>query len=282
MPKQEVIRRRNEKIGRLFDTKSDVDLVLSRLVEFIQALGKASNFRASFNATASVFFRRFYLKTDFGSDMDPRLVALTCAYLACKVEEYGLVSCDTFITRTDSLMSKPAGNENFADLKFPKFTTEQIVDCEMFVVDRLQFDLVVFSPYRSLREYISDAGLNVQEYLPVAWSIVNDSLRADDMWLIYPPHIIGLAAIYIATIYIPKDIRSSWFDNLNVDIEEVREAALDLAEFYRKYTGGTSLYQSSSTSSLSQSSPDLRDKFLRLQNDRCLRMAEHFNKAQDN
>lgn len=105
--------------------------------------------------------------------------------------------------------------------------------------------------------------------MPTVWSIVNDSLRADDMWLIYLPHIIALAAIYIATIYNPKDITASWFDNLNVDIEEVREAALDLAEFYQRNTGGLILQQQESSSSSSLSNSEAHERFLKAQSEKC-------------
>jgi cyclin C len=62
---------------------------------------------------------------------------------------------------------------------------------------------------------------------------VNDSLFTD-VCLLYPPHIIALASIYLAAFYKEKDITpyvSQWFSELNVDMRQVRCFVVTLAFF---------------------------------------------------
>lgn len=49
--------------------------------------------------------------------------------------------------------------------------------------------MIVYQPYRPLTEYCAD--LNDEQVLPLAWRIVNDSLRTDAS-LLYPPYLIAL------------------------------------------------------------------------------------------
>ena len=52
--------------------------------------------------------------------------------------------------------------------------------------------MIVFQPYRPLIEYCSE--LNEEAILPLAWRIVNDSLRTD-VALLYPPYLIALGKL---------------------------------------------------------------------------------------
>ncbi len=49
---------------------------------------------------------------------------------------------------------------------------------------------------------------------------MNDSYRTDVL-LLYPPHIIALACIYLVAFQKDKDV-SQWFSELNVEMKEVR------------------------------------------------------------
>ena len=81
----------------------------------------------------------------------------------------------------------------------------QLYDCELFVVEQLTFDLQVFHPYRYVRLYAADAGVD-DSFLETAWHIVNDSMRARFVWLAYPPHIVALAALYMASVWRGQDV----------------------------------------------------------------------------
>ena len=74
-----------------------------------------------------------------------------------------------------------------------------------------------------------------------AWFIVNDSYRTD-VSLLYPPHMIALAAIYITVVlnhadFTPGSIGDrtdmrQWFADLNVDMESIVEIAQDILSIY--------------------------------------------------
>jgi len=76
--------------------------------------------------------------------------------------------------------------------------------------------------------FLNDAGIN--EHIDTAWKLVNDSYFTDAL-LLYPPHIIALAAVYTCAFMHGKDI-SKWFMNLNVNINEVGQAVADILHVY--------------------------------------------------
>lgn len=67
-----------------------LDLILyiltDRYATVISKLGKKLGLRQRVIATATVFFRRFYLKNSY-CDTDPFLLVATCCYVAAKAEE---------------------------------------------------------------------------------------------------------------------------------------------------------------------------------------------------
>ncbi|KAJ3544186.1 hypothetical protein NM688_g5771 [Phlebia brevispora] len=103
---------------------------------------------------------------------------------------------------------------------------------EFYLVDDLECDLVVFHPYRTLmtlcgKEGIAmavdaeagEVGVGVQDgarywgtgegklelqepALQLAWFIINDTYRSD-LCLLYPPHLIAIAAIYLTLVFHP-------------------------------------------------------------------------------
>ena len=83
--------------------------------------------------------------------------------------------------------------------------------------------LVVYHPYRPLKLYCEDltngCAANQESILPLAWRIVNDSLRTD-VCLHYPPYLIALAALHMACVMLQKDT-DSWFAELSIDMEKV-------------------------------------------------------------
>ena len=60
--------------------------LLTNFVPAIAKLGKKLGFRQRVIATATVFFRRFYLKNSY-CETDPFIVIAACCYVAAKAEE---------------------------------------------------------------------------------------------------------------------------------------------------------------------------------------------------
>lgn len=91
------------------------------------------------------------------------------------------------------------------------FRSNQISECEFYLLENLDCCLIVYQPYRPLLLFIQDIGQEDQ-LLTVAWRIVNDSLRTD-VSLLYPPYqvrnvkLIGMKIFYSHGLY-----RSSFLD----------------------------------------------------------------------
>ncbi len=68
---------------------------------------------------------------------------------------------------------------------FP-YRPNNITECEFYLLENLDCCLVVFQPYRPLVQFCQDLGAE-ESVLPVAWRMVNDSLRTD-VSLLYPPY----------------------------------------------------------------------------------------------
>ena len=76
----------------------------------IQVLGEQLKLRQQVIATATVYFKRFYVRNSFRS-IDPLLMAPTCIFLASKVEEFGVISNSRLI----STVTLPLFSSNVSD-----------------------------------------------------------------------------------------------------------------------------------------------------------------------
>ncbi|KAJ6338964.1 hypothetical protein OIU76_008432 [Salix suchowensis] len=104
---------------------------------------------------------------------------------------------------------------------------------EMKILEALNYYLVVFHPYRSLPQFLQDAGMNDISMTQLTWGLVNDTYRMD-LILIHPPHLIALACIYTASVYREKD-KTAWFEELRVDMNVVKNIAMEILDFYESH-----------------------------------------------
>ncbi len=112
------------------------------------------------------------------------------------------------------------------------YGVEDIMECEFFVLEFLSFDLIVFHPYRPLVQFLSDIN-RVNECLPTAWAIVNDSYRTD-LCLLYPPYLIAIAAVYMSCTFAEYSV-SEWLTKLNVKLNDVLDITKTILELYDDY-----------------------------------------------
>jgi len=182
-------------------TTSEIWRLRLYFVEYIHKIGKGCSLRQHVISTAIVFFKRFYLKTCF-TEFDPRLVGPTMLFLAAKVEE---CSVPNFVK-----------NLKGVDPAWP-YTMDSMLECEFYALHYLNFDLIVFHPYRPLTQYLADG--KAPDTLQTAWSIVNDSYRTD-LSLMYAPYLIAIAAIYMACNFLSKDYNAWLEKSLNVKLED--------------------------------------------------------------
>jgi len=80
----------------------------------------------------------------------------------------------------------------------------------------------------ALFSFVSDSG--APELLETAWKFVNDAYFTDVV-LLYPPHVVALAAVYSGAFMHNKDV-SSWFGDLNVNINDIGQAVTEIMRVY--------------------------------------------------
>ncbi|KAG0046029.1 hypothetical protein BGZ83_008792 [Gryganskiella cystojenkinii] len=153
----------------------------------IGKIGKRLQFRQQVIATAIVYFKRFYTKNCVRST-DPSLVAATCIYLACKIEE-----CPQHIKNIITEMKHALANLGGFD-----YDTSKVAEFEFYLLEELEFYLIVYHPYRDLTLIAKELKME-ESNLQTAWFVLNDSYRTD-VCLLYAPHMIALAALYIICV----------------------------------------------------------------------------------
>ncbi|KAJ3513896.1 hypothetical protein NLJ89_g2692 [Agrocybe chaxingu] len=199
-----------------------LDFLAIHFANLITKLGKRLQFRQRVIATATAFFRRFYLKDSY-CETDPFTVITACCYLAAKAEE-SPVHIKAVVAESRAVFS----HEN-CRVKIFLLDPAKVAETEFYLVDDLEGDLVVFHPYRTLlslcKETVSHTSSNPEEKgiyemenkdeiygdsrleltpaaLQTAWSIINDAYRSQ-LCLLHPPHLIAIAALYLTFILHP-------------------------------------------------------------------------------
>lgn len=192
----------------------------------MQTLGEQLKLRQQVIATATVYFKRFYSQNSLKC-IDPLLLAPTSIFLASKVEEFGVIS-NTRLINTCSTVIKNKFAYAYPGQDFP-YRANNILECEFYLLENMDCCLVVFQPYRPLVQYCQDMGVE-ETVLPIAWRIVNDSLRTD-VSLMYPPYQIALSCIHMACVILNKDCKQ-WFAELHVDLDKIQEISKQILNLY--------------------------------------------------
>lgn len=152
-------------------------------------LGRRLNIRQVALATAHVYLSRFLLRASV-REVNLYLLVTTCVYLACKVEE-----CPQYIR---SLVSE-------ARSLWPEFIPPdptKVTEFEFYLLEELESYLIVHHPYKSMEQIVNVLKQPPYEIKLAAddiqncWSLINDSY-INDVHLIYPPHIIAMACMFI-------------------------------------------------------------------------------------
>ncbi|PIK55645.1 putative cyclin-C-like [Apostichopus japonicus] len=172
-----------------------------------------------------MYFKRVYSRYSLKS-IDPLLLGPTCLFLATKVEESGLITNSKLQVACQSVVKK--FGYAFKNQEF-RYKSNQILECEFYLLELLDCCLIVYHPYRPLIQYVADLGQE-EQLLPLAWKIVNDSLRTD-VCLLYPPYLIALACLHMACVISQKDTKH-WFAELNVDLDKVLEITQQILQLY--------------------------------------------------
>ncbi|XP_074579458.1 cyclin-H1-1 [Curcuma longa] len=148
----------------------------------IQEVCQAFKFPHKIQATAIIYFKRFYLQWSV-MEHHPKHIMLTCIYASCKVEE-------------NHVSAEELGKGIQQDHQI-------ILNNEMAVYQSLGFDLIVYAPYRSIEGFLEgmqdffharDEPEKFQDLLQTSYSEV-DRMMLTDGPLLYPPGQLALAAL---------------------------------------------------------------------------------------
>ncbi|GAB2218721.1 hypothetical protein Droror1_Dr00001950 [Drosera rotundifolia] len=149
----------------------------------IQEVCRAFMFPHKIQATAITYFKRFYLLWSV-MQHHPKNIMLTCVYSACKIEE-------------NHVSAEELGKGIQQD-------HQVILNNEMLVLQSLDFDLIIYTPYRAIEGFIHDMGdfchaTNghpelLEELHRIAVSEA-DKVMLTDAPLLFPPGQLALAVL---------------------------------------------------------------------------------------
>ncbi|GAA5886273.1 hypothetical protein JCM16303_003747 [Sporobolomyces ruberrimus] len=190
----------------------------------MQKMCKRLNLRQQVLSTAIVYFRRFYLRNSY-SETEPTLVAAACVYVAAKAEETP-VHVKSAVTEAKAVFTEMGMTTFVAD-------NNRLAEMEFYLIEELDFHLIVFHPYRALMQLCGRDGgdqaggeegresrrrmLELDDHsFQMAWFIINDTFRSS-LCLVHPPHLIALASIYLALSMNPPRSLISAFTSLHTN-----------------------------------------------------------------
>ncbi|XP_028086561.1 cyclin-H1-1 isoform X1 [Camellia sinensis] len=173
-----------EKHSRPKPLKTEEEQLLRAFYEFkIQDVCDAFKFPRKIQATALIYFKRFYLQWSV-MEHHPKHIMLTCIYAACKAEE-------------NHVSAEELGKGIEQD-------HQMILNNEMLVLQSVGFDLIVYAPYRAIDGFVSD----LEEFLQVndeqlqmlkdtseTAKVEADKIMLTDAPLLFPPGQLALAAL---------------------------------------------------------------------------------------
>ncbi|XP_073049024.1 cyclin-H1-1 [Primulina eburnea] len=179
-----------EKHSRTKPLKPEEEQLLRAFYEFkIQDVCDAFKFPRKIQATALIYFKRFYLQWSV-MEHHPKNIMLTCIYAACKAEE-------------NHVSAEELGKGIEQD-------HQMILNNEMLVLQSLGFDLIVYAPYRALEGFVIDSGGSFATELMISVIIKDlresataevDKIMRTDAPLLFPPGQLALAALRKASSY---------------------------------------------------------------------------------
>ena len=166
--------------------KEELYLVRSYLVNLREFCRKFQPpMRKSVIATAFIYMKRFYLHQSC-MEYHPRDIGVTCAYLACKVDEFN-VSISQFIKNVQGDCRKGQ---------------KTVLSNELLLMEKLQFNLNVHLPYRAVEGFLIDLRVRCQPARDKTNLLVEEidefleKLMFTDACFLYAPSQIALAAVY--------------------------------------------------------------------------------------
>lgn len=213
----------------------------SKGVNFIVQVGSHLKLPQMTVNAASTFLHRFYLRYSI-SRYHYYDMGATCLFLATKVEETNRRLRDVAIACTKIASKKPKLVVDEQSKDYWRWRDTILLN-EDLLLEALCFDMSLDSPYSVLSSYVETLGVS---HLPAlkkcAWAFVNDSCRTT-LCVMFPTKVVSAAAIYWASKYTKNDIppsssgSSCWWDRIEVDKSQIKEACNIMADLYESLLG---------------------------------------------
>lgn len=208
----------------LLTPEEEMIIVRSYLVNLREFCRKfAPQMRKSVIATAFIYMKRFYLHESC-MEYHPRNIGVTCAYLACKVDEFN-VSIDQFIKNVKGDCRK---------------AQKTVLSNELLLMKKLKFHLTVHLPFRAVEGFFIDlraryplARDKIELMAPEIDGFLEKSMFTDACFL-YTPSQIALAAVYYGAEKCNLDLTSYLRDMLFPDQPEALENFFIVSDGVRK------------------------------------------------
>lgn len=164
-------------------------------------LGRRLNVRQIALASAEVYLFRFLTRVLL-KEVNAYLLVTTCLYVACKIEE-----CPQHLR----LIVLEARN------LWPEYIPHDVTklaEFEFYLIEEMELYLILHHPYKLLlqiRDFLNENVSHIHftlsdDELQHLWSLINDSYITD-LHLLFPPHVIAMAAIYI-TVVLKKNLNA--------------------------------------------------------------------------
>ncbi|KAM4810194.1 cyclin-H [Rhinophrynus dorsalis] len=213
-------------LSEIFSLEPHEELIIckyyeKRLVDFCGAF--KPTMPKSVLGTACMYFKRFYLNNSV-MDHHPRIIMLTCVFLACKVDEFNVSS----VQFVGNLGENTLGQEKIL---------EQILEYELLLIQQLNFHLIVHNPYRPFEGYLIDlkTRYSLLENPEVLRKTADDFLNRvalTDACLLFTPSLIALTAILSSASRAGLNMESYLTECLS--LKENREAMSHLYDGMRR------------------------------------------------
>ncbi|XP_051281158.1 cyclin-Q [Dicentrarchus labrax] len=215
-----------------------------RVCRFIMETGVKLGMRSVPVATACVLYHRFFERVNMRA-YEPYLVAMSCVYLAGKVEEQHVRTRDIINVSHRYFNSSSAPLEcdkEFWDLR------DSVVQCELLILRQLNFHVSFEHPHKYLLHYLLSVKSLVNRHAwsrtPVAetsWALLRDCYHGV-MCIRHIPQHIAIATLYLALnsygVEMPVGEREWWQvlceDVTKADIEAVISDLLQLYDMEAK------------------------------------------------
>jgi len=169
---------------------------------FICKIADRLKLRLISKSTALVFFHRFFSRQSFATH-DRWVVAMTCVFLASKVEEDIRKLKEVILAGHKVKTGEDLDEKN--DLY--KRLVDKILICERILLHTLSFDVSVEHPHNDSLRYVKEIG-GGSDLKQTTWNFLNDSLNTK-LCLRYTAQQIAAAGVMLAAYYLKNRSESS-------------------------------------------------------------------------